>query len=261
MTNFQIGAQMYSVRNHCQEAGEMLTTLKVLKAMGYNTCQLSGQNRDIPAEQLRDMLDESGMTWSCTHISFQEMEEDIDKVIRDHKLLGCEYPGIGGLPGEYRSSPEGFIEFSKRASKVAEKFADNGLHFIYHNHAFEFARFESCGKSGIELLFDNCSPAVQFELDVFWVQMGGANPLDWIEKVRGRMEVVHFKDMNGNPENKGGIICPIGKGNLNWPAIMAACDDIGVKYAMIEQDNAVAQGSLDCMLFSLNTLKNLGGRF
>ena len=107
---------------------------------------------------------------------------------------------------------------------------------------------------------ENCSDAVQFELDLFWVQMGGGNPLDWIEKVRGRMDVVHFKEMNGSKENKG-VIAPIGKGNMNWAAIMDKCDEIGVKYAMIEQDNAVSQGSLDCMLYSLNTLKKLGGRF
>ena len=260
MTNFQIGAQMYSVRNHCQDAGEMLTCLKVLKTMGYNCCQLSAHSRDISAEQLRDMLDESGMTCACTHIGFQEMEEDIDKVIREHKLWNCAYPGIGGLPGEFRGGSEGYIEFAKRASKVAEKLRDNGMHFIYHNHAFEFQRFEDTGKSGIELQMENCSDAVQFELDLFWVQMGGGNPLDWIEKVRGRMEVVHFKEMNGSRESRG-VIAPIGKGNMNWSALMAACDDIGVKYAMIEQDNAVEQGSLDCMFYSLNTLTRLGGRF
>ena len=162
MTNFQIGAQMYSVRNHCQDAGEMLTCLKVLKTMGYNCCQLSAHSRDISAEQLRDMLDESGMTCACTHIGFQEMEEDIDKVIREHKLWNCAYPGIGGLPGEFRGGSEGYIEFAKRASKVAEKLRDNGMHFIYHNHAFEFQRFEDTGKSGIELLMENCSDAVQF---------------------------------------------------------------------------------------------------
>ena len=107
---------------------------------------------------------------------------------------------------------------------------------------------------------ENCSPAVQFELDLYWVQMGGGSPLEWIEKVRGRMEVVHFKEMNGSRESRG-VIAPIGKGNMNWSALMAACDDIGVKYAMIEQDNAVEQGSLDCMFYSLNTLKRLGGRF
>ena len=259
MTKLQIGAQMYSLRDHCQNAEEMLAALKVLKAMGYNICQLSGHNREIPAEQIRDMLDESGMSCVCTHIGFQEMEEDIDRVIREHKLWNCEYPGIGGLPVEFRT-PEGYVEFAKRASKVAEKLQDNGLHFIYHNHAFEFERFEKVGKTGLELLMENCSPAVQFELDLYWVQMGGGNPLDWIEKVRGRMDVVHFKEMNGSKENKG-VIAPIGKGNMNWAAIMDKCDEIGVKYAMIEQDNAVSQGSLDCMLYSLNTLKKLGGRF
>ena len=259
MTKLQIGAQMYSLRDHCQNAEEMLAALKVLKAMGYNICQLSGHNREISAEQIRDMLDESGMSCVCTHIGFQEMEEDIDRVIREHKLWNCEYPGIGGLPVEFRT-PEGYVEFAKRASKVAEKLQDNGLHFIYHNHAFEFERFEKVGKTGLELLMENCSPAVQFELDLYWVQMGGGNPLDWIEKVRGRMDVVHFKEMNGSRESRG-VIAPIGKGNMNWAAIMAACDDIGVKYALIEQDNAVEQGSLDCMFYSLNTLKRLGGRF
>ena len=259
MTKLQIGAQMYSLRDHCQNPEEMLAAMKVLKAMGYNICQLSGHSRDISAEQLRDMLEESGLSCACTHIGFGEMEEDIDKVIREHKLLGCEYPGIGGLPVEFRN-PEGYIEFAKRASKVAEKLLDNGLHFIYHNHAFEFERFEKVGKTGLELLMENCSPAVQFELDLYWVQMGGGSPLEWIEKVRGRMEVVHFKEMNGSRESRG-VIAPIGKGNMNWSALMAACDDIGVKYAMIEQDNAVEQGSLDCMFYSLNTLKRLGGRF
>ena len=260
MTNFQIGAQMYSVRNHCQEADEMLMTMKALKAMGYNTCQLSGYNRAIPAEKLREMLDESGLTCVCTHITFQEMEEDLDKVIRYHQTLGCEYPGIGGLPGEYRTSPDGFLTFAEKASKIADRLLENGMHFIYHNHAFEFQRFEKVGKTGLELLFENSSPALQFELDVFWVQMGGASPLDWIEKVRGRMDIVHFKEMNGTAENRN-VIAPIGKGNMNWTAIMKACDDIGVKHALIEQDNAVEQGSLDCMLYSLNTLKKLGGRF
>lgn len=260
MTNFQIGAQMYSVRDHCQEPAEMLKCMKELKAIGYNTCQLSGHNKAFTAEQLKGMLDESGLTCACTHISFQEMEEDTDKVIKNHKILECAYPGIGGLPGEFRTSPEGYIEFAKRASKVAEKMLDNGQHFIYHNHAFEFYRFPEVGKTGLELLMENSSDAVQFELDMFWVQMGGGNPLDYIEKVRGRMDVAHFKEMNGTPENKN-VIAPIGAGNMNWTAIMKACDDIGVKYAMIEQDNAVETDSIGCMKFSYETLSKLGGRF
>ena len=30
----------------------------------------------------------------------------------------------------------------------------------------------------------------QFEIDVYWVQSGGADPLEWIRKVAGRMKKV-----------------------------------------------------------------------
>ena len=259
MTKLQIGAQMYTVRDHCTNAEDMLACMKQLKAIGYNTCQLSGHNKEIPAEQIRDMLEEAGLTCACTHIEFNEMEENIDKVIATHKLWKCEYPGIGGLPVEFRT-PEGYIEFAKRASKVAEKLQDNGMHFIYHNHAFEFHRFAECGKTGLEMLLENCSDAVQFELDMFWVQMGGGSPVDWIEKVRGRMEVAHFKEMNGTVESRN-VMAPIGDGNLNWTAIMKACDDIGVKFAMIEQDNAPETGSIECLEKSYKYLTSIGGRF
>lgn len=260
MTKIQIGAQMYSLRDHCQEEADMLQCMKALKAMGYNTCQLSGYNTAIPPEKLRDMLDESGLECVCTHTSFDAMREDVQKVIAYHKTLGCRYPGIGGLPAKYHDSPEGYKEFAGIANDLAKAFADADMRFIYHNHAFELHRFDR-GPSGLEILFDAFVPEMQFELDLYWVQMGGGSPIDWIEKVKGRMDVVHFKDMNGNPTNQGGIMVPIGEGNLNWPAIMDACDRTGVKYALIEQDNAPDTDSLDCMRRSIINLKAMGGRF
>ncbi len=260
MTKLQVGAQMYSVRDYCQTVEKMREGFKAIKEIGYNTCQMSGYNREIPVEKVRELLDEAGLTCACTHGGYYVMEENLDEVIREHQVLGCQYPGIGGLPSEFHTE-EGYIEFAKRASKVADKLADHGMHFIYHNHAFELYRFPGCGKSGLELLFENSSPNLQFELDMFWVQRGGASPLDWIEKVRGRMDIAHFKEMNGTPDN-GCEMAPIGAGNMNWTAIMKACDDIGVKYAMVEQDNAPDSGdSLGCMAFSYNTLKKLGARF
>lgn len=259
MSKLQVGAQMYSVRDHCTNYADMLAAMKSLQAMGYNTVQFSGHSKDITFADLRRLLDETGMTCHCTHISFEEMEQNIDKVIADHKLIGCEYPGIGGLPQQFRT-PDGFLEFAKRATVVADKLADAGLHFIYHNHAFEFTRFPETGKTGLEILFENCGANVQFELDLFWVQMGGGSPVDWIHKVAGRMEVVHFKEMNGVMENRN-VMAPIGCGNMNWPALIAACDEIGVKYAMIEQDNAVESDSLRCMQLSHDYLTSIGASF
>jgi len=42
---------------------------------------------------------------------------------------------------------------------------------------------------------------------------------------------VHFKEMVGGTRQLP-IMAPIGDGNMNWPRLMAKCDEIGVKYAL-----------------------------
>ena len=133
------------------------------------------------------------------------------------------------------------------------------MHFVYHNHAMEMVNY-GAGKNGVELLLQHCSPAVQFELDLFWVQKGGGNPIDYIYRFGGRMDVIHFKEMNGTLDNDNEM-APIGMGNMNWPEIMKACDEVGVKYALIEQDNAPDTDSLRCLQISHDNLAAMGGRF
>lgn len=256
MTSYQIGAQMYSVRTLTQDTQGLLTTMQALKDVGYNSLQYSGAGKDIPAEDFAAYLKKTGTQCHSTHISFAEMEEDLATVIRNHKLWNCAYPGIGGLPGEYRESKESYLAFAKKADAIAQKLEDEGMHFVYHNHAFEFMKFG--GVPALQILLEN-TKYLQFELDLFWVQAGGADPLEWIEKVAGRMDVVHFKEMTG--ATKPVMMAPIGEGNMNWPKLMQACEAIGVKHAFVEQDNAVETDPLGCMRTSHDNLVKMGGRF
>ncbi len=256
MTKYQIGAQMYSVRTLTQDEPGLLSTMKALKEMGYNSLQYSGAGKDIRPEAFAEYLKETDTQCNSTHISFDEMEKDLDTVIRNHKLWNCAYPGIGGLPGEYRESKEGYLEFARKADAIAEKLEGEGMHFVYHNHAFEFMKFD--GVPALQILMEN-TKFMQFELDLFWVQAGGGSPLDWIKKVEGRMDVVHFKEMTG--ALKPVMMAPIGEGNMNWPVLMKACEDIGVKLAFVEQDNAVDTDPLGCMKTSHDNLVKMGGSF
>jgi sugar phosphate isomerase/epimerase len=190
------------------------------------------------------------------------MEENLPAVVARHKLWECPYPGIGAIPFEFARSAEGYREFAKRANQIGKRLKDEGLTFIYHNHAFEFARFGDT--TGMQILLDELTD-VQFEIDVYWVQSGGGDAVDWIRKVTGRMDVVHFKEMVGHlPDEKNRSMtemAPIGEGNFDWTKIMAACDETNVKYAFIEQDNAVETDPLLCMQTSIRNLSRLGGRF
>lgn len=262
MYNVLTGAQMYSVRTLTQTAEGLDAALGAIAAMGYTSVQLSGQNPKLDPALVRGLLDKHSLICPATHLSFQEMEEALPQVIARHKAWDCAYPGIGAMPFQYAASLDGIRAFAKKANEIGKKLKDEGLTFIYHNHAFEFRKFD--GVTGMDILFDELTD-VQFELDVYWVQSGGADPIEWIRKVAGRMDVVHFKEMGGKlPDEKDRSMTqmvPIGEGNFNWQRIMAACDETKVRYAFIEQDNAVETDPLDCMRRSYENLSRMGGRF
>ena len=148
------------------------------------------------------------------------------------------------MPQQFRSGREGFIAFAKEFNEISKRIFDQGLKFIYHDHKFEFEKFD--GVTGMDLLLDNTDPETfGFELDTYWIQAGGANPVEWIKKVEGRMEVVHFKDMA--VKNDRQVYAEIGEGNLNWRAIIDACRETGVRWYAVEQD--------ECLRDSFESLK------
>ncbi len=228
-----LGAQMYTVRDFCKTADDMKQSLKKVADIGYTAVQLSGHNWEIDPKLIAGWVKDNNLTVACTHIAFQQMKDDLPGVVATHKLWNCAYPGVGSMPQGNRDLAD-FENFAKEAEQVARKLLAEGLHFIYHNHHFEFARFGA--RTGMDVLMQNSGPAMQFEIDTHWVQAGGGDPAAWIRKMRGRMDIVHFKDMVYDPAERKGIICEIGEGNLNWDDIIAACREIGVKYALVEQD-------------------------
>ena len=232
MDKNSIAAQLYTLREYLKTPEDIFETLKRVRKMGYNAVQVSGMGPIAP-DKLKKMVDELGLKICATHISYDRLKDDLDAVIEEHKLWNCDYIGLGAVPSSFRYSLQGYKEFLDEVSVIVKKIYDNGLKFIYHNHSFEFEKFN--GTTALDYLFDNSDPkAFGFELDTYWVQCGGANPVNWIKKVKGRMQVVHFKDMAIKENNQ--VYAEIGEGNLDWPEIIKACRETGVKWYAVEQD-------------------------
>jgi hypothetical protein len=80
-----------------------------------------------------------------------------------------------------------------------------------------------------------------FVLDTYWVQHGGGDVRYWIEKLAGRVDILHLKDMkrvlrNDNVQQ----ITEVGNGNLSWDLILDTAQKTGVKYYVVEQDTGYA---------------------
>lgn len=233
MSKIKLGAQLYTLRDYIKTYEDCEQTFKYLNDIGINVIQISGIG-PIPAEKVAYLAEKYNMDVCVTHTSFDRMQSDLDTVMKEHKMLGCDTLGIGSMPDKYRDSVEGIAEFIKITSEIGKKMHENGLQFAYHNHSFEFAELPN-GRRIFDMLIEDTKPEeFGFIADTYWFQYGGVNPCDYIEKIAGRMKVCHFKDyriVNNTP-----TFAEIGTGNLNLDAIYRKCLETGVKYIVIEQD-------------------------
>ncbi len=258
MKDLKISAQLYTVRKHTQTPEDFLDTLKKIKGIGYESFQYSGAG-PLDSGFVKKCMDETGLVMSATHTAPARLENELDEVIREHKLWGCEFVGIGMMPEQYRKDARGVVDFAKKYSKIGSQLNDEGLRLIYHNHDFEFQKLDD--KLIIDILADETDPAsFDFEIDTYWVQAGGADPVDRIYRFDGRMRYIHFKDMAVKGRKQ--IYAPVGEGNLNWEKIIMACLETDVEWIAVEQDEC-EMSEFDSLALSYDNLTikyGIGGK-
>jgi sugar phosphate isomerase/epimerase len=92
------------------------------------------------------------------------------------------------------------------------------------------------GRPILEIIYAETDPRfLQAELDTYGIQAGGGNPIDWCDRMKGRLPMLHMKDLGVNEEHFG-VFREIGRGNLNWRAIIKAAEASGCDWFIVEQD-------------------------
>lgn len=225
----KLGVQLYTVRDFMQTAEDVRETFKKLKDMGIDQAQTA--RCAIPYEQYGQIAKEEGIEIVGTHDIFDIMRDDFETAYKNHQLLGTNIMGIGGY---FQLEVPAIEQFIKDANIVCAKIGEKGGKFTYHNHSGEFIKLEN-GKTMMDMLVEDLDKNYgSFCLDTYWVQHGGGDVRYWIEKLSGRIDILHLKDMGKNSETQ--FITEVGNGNLYWEGILEAAEKAGVKYYVIEQD-------------------------
>jgi sugar phosphate isomerase/epimerase len=250
-----IAAQMYTVRDFCKTPADIAKSCAKLKAAGFGAVQASGLG-PIEPKELAKILSGEGLVCAATHTGWDRVEPEPEKVAEEHLTLGCKYTAVPFL-GQSHRSLEGYTAFAAGMNKAGKVLAKSGIILSYHNHAFEFEKYPTAGgRLGLDILIQDTDPAiVNFEIDTYWVQFGGGNPAQWIRKVKGRIPHIHVKDMTVRATKP--IYAEVGEGNLDWPAILAASKDAGVKWYIIEQDTC-EKDPFESLSISLKNLRSWG---
>ena len=124
---------------------------------------------------------------------------------------------------------------------------------MYHNHDQEFKRLQN-GRLILDMLAETL-PAEEmgFTLDTFWIQAGGGDPAQWIEKLSGRVPCIHLKDFA-----YGRQMAVVGEGNINFDRVFEKAETSGTQYMLVEQDDCHGEDPIDCLRRSYLYLKACG---
>ena len=261
----KIGVQLYTLRDYCKTLEDFAETLKKVADMGFSTVQVSGTCA-YEADWLRDALKAAGLTCNLTHFNFDRIVNETEKVVDEHNTFGCKYIGVGSMPGVFTQETEkipGYAkEFVEKAKPAAKIIAEKGSLFMYHNHGAEYRNFID-GKNCMEFLADAFTPdEMGFTLDTYWVKDGGHDPVKEIERLSGRLPVVHFKDYKEEADGTHHFTW-CGDGTIDFESVGVALEKAGTQYVYIEQDKTFDDmpNPFDCLKNSRAYLKSLGFEF
>ena len=231
----KMGIQLYTLRDYIKNKEDFDTTLARLQKMGVKDVQISGIG-DFPAADQAEVLKKYDMQVCITHKSFDDILEDTDKMIEDHKIIGCDAMGIGSAPDEGRYSAKNVRDFIAKANALGERLSKEGMTFNYHNHHFEFQRLSDMSCCMMDLLLEETDPEYfHFIPDVAWIDYAEQDSVKVLEKMKGRVKVLHFKDYMFLP-NRERRFTSLGKGTVDLEACYEAACRLEIPYIMYEQD-------------------------
>ena len=240
----EVGLQLYSLRN--QFKMDVSNTLGLINEWGITKIE-GGETYDLPIEEFKALLEENDLDVVSVGAGFGDLENDVEKVIKNAKDFGAKYVMCAWVPHDDNNWA---LKETKHATEVFNKagkiLKENGLVLAYHPHGYEFRPY----KNGT--LFDYMAKNAThftFELDVFWAQHGGADPLALMKKYPKKITLLHLKDMEkgiegnntGHEEDDTNVV--LGTGQIDIAGVVAEAKKLGIEYMFIEDEskNVVTQ--------------------
>lgn len=235
------GLNLFSLRKLIKTEEDFLATAKKLAEMGYSYLQYSGA--DFDPLRIQRVSEQCGLPVVLTHVPYDRIVNDTERLMEEHALFGCKNIGLGGIQYHLIHEWDNCLEALEKMERAAETMAKAGFRFFYHNHHKEFIRVD--GKTYFDRLIDD-APHVNFTLDTYWVHNGGVDLATLLPRLKGRISCVHLKDyaVGLNPQEPESdklvpIFAPVGEGNLDFKAITKQMQECGTEYFIVEQDNAI----------------------
>ena len=246
MQPIPVALQLFTVRD--LTAKDFLGTVRRVAALGYVGIETNWPT-DVPVKELKQVLEDLNLKVVATHVALPHLENNLQAALEENALLGSHYLVCPYMPEDRRRDLDGWKQTAELLNRIGGKVGAAGMELGYHNHAFEFQTFE--GRPALDHLYTYCDPKlVKAELDVYWIQFGGADPVAYVRKYGQRAPLIHLKDMD--PSDRS--FAEVGEGIVDMAGVMREAAQAGAQWFIVEQD-VCKRPTLESARISLENLR------
>ena len=198
-----IGIQLVSVHEAMQKNPQ--ATLQQLGRMGYSYVETfvynDGKFYGMSPQEFKKMVEAQGMQFLGS-MTFQDLpspdawQQAMDwweKCIEDHLAAGVEYLTTSNNQLKPLKTKEELQRYCDYYNAIGKLCKEKGLTFAFHNHADEFANLEDVRI--YDYFLEHTDPEyVHFQADIYWMHVGGVDPVDYFTQFPNRFISWHIKD-------------------------------------------------------------------
>lgn len=235
----EFGIQLYSLRDYFKT--DIENSLKTISDWGITTVE-GGGTYGMDETKFRNLLSKYNLETISIGADYEELKNNPKAVAEKAKRYGARFVMCAWIPHNGNRFTIDDIKAStavfNRAGNILKK---EGVTLAYHAHGYEFRPYE------YGTLFDYMAQNAKnfsFEMDVFWVQHGGENPLALLEKYPDFVVMLHLKDMQkgvvgnttGSEDVETNVV--LGTGQVDIAGIVKKARELGVRYMFIEDESS-----------------------
>ena len=253
----EIGIQLYSLRNQFKTNVE--GSLKIIGDWGLTNLE-GGGTYGLSFEEFDGLLDKYELDVVSVGASYDDLKDNPEKALASAKQFGAKYVMCAWISHEgnnfdFEKTKEAVDVFNKAGKLLKEE----GITLAYHAHGYEFRPYND------GTLFDYMAQNAEyfaFEMDVYWVQHGGTDPLTLLNKYPDKFVLFHLKDMEkgvignntGHEDVETNVV--LGTGQVDIAGVVKRAKELGVaKYMFIEDECSRVIEQVPQSLEYLNGLK------
>ena len=240
-----LGIQLYTVREAAEK--DYLGTMRKLAMMGYQSVEPGDFTGTTIDEAVKIYNDLNLKVTSC-HLKLP-VGDNKNQVLDTAQKLGSKYIFTGVSISRDWDSADKIKQYADIYNEAAENAAAENIKIGTHNHAWEMQTVD--GKPAYRIFLENTSPDVIWEIDTYWVKVGGLDPVEVVKEMGVRCPIIHVKD--GMCE-RGAPFKPLGEGLMDIPPILKVASDKEI--FIVEQDSGEGDMLVNAET-SINYLKKI----